>query len=229
MKTSHRNKIGKIGVKHILNKYTTKKTDIQETGSPVYVKVTFNRKSTQFRSVVKEKFVNIEEANKKFNKLFDYETKLIRDIVTQRAVHLDDMFNIAGIGEEINFYDKNIYDFIEANLFKRIEDRVNTSVSPFKDLIIISKKEIKPLTFFEAHCKLFGFETDLQRLEKDFKCADKVFELKQKNKDIKNIHMLDWLYGEGENTLRINAKTSGLNDNDVNNIVQFINNLLHDF
>ena len=221
-------KIGKIGVKHILIKYATKKANKKEPGSPVYVKVTFNRKSTQFLSVVKEKFINIDDANKKYAKLFDYETKLIKDIVKKRASRYEDIFNIAGIGEEVKIFDNFIYGFIEDNLYDHLNFLVNNSDSPYKNLVIIAKKEINPSTFFEAHRKLFGSETFQNYLINYFENADNVFKLIQKSNEIKNIHLLDWLYGDGKNILRINAKATELKNIDVDSIVQFIDNLLID-
>lgn len=104
-----------------INEKVTPKTIIKdddlEKVFPLYVTVTFNRKNTQFRVVLNDRPVYINDL--KFlsegtlkEKIDDY-LHLIEIVVKEESKQLKDKFTLAGLGKRLKIYQMSISDYTE--------------------------------------------------------------------------------------------------------------------
>jgi len=149
--------MGKITVKHIIVPSTLKADKgysveiIREDGSTeelfssdknfnrLYVKVSFNRKTTQFKSMVEDNVDTIEYAINKYGSILNSEKNLIIDLVEKGFNAQGDKFNLKGLYSKVREYNRPTYTDILLDRISDLEKILFRIDSPYKDLKIYAK------------------------------------------------------------------------------------------
>jgi hypothetical protein len=144
---------GKLTINHFLYQQTKNKQEF-----PLYVQVIFNRKSTQVRSCISEKFTTLDQALDKHRKTIFAEKDLIENLV-EGAANESSNVSLKGLGAEIQKFHQNTFVFFERELVKRLR----REIVRYSDYFMY---EIKPIdnnydeNYVEA-CKRFYGDNEI--------------------------------------------------------------------
>ncbi len=238
--------MGKITVKHIIVPSTLKADKgysveiIREDGSTeelfssdknfnrLYVKVSFNRKTTQFKSMVEDNVDTIEYAINKYGSILNSEKNLIIDLVEKGFNAQGDKFNLKGLYSKVREYNRPTYTDILLDRISDLEKILFRIDSPYKDLKIYAKdlNECDPLLLFDAYLKLFDNHNDIKRLYSDFNSLGKYYELMILRGHTSST-FIEWKYGEDKFKFIEVAKLAGLNLCQIREVITFIDNSIN--
>lgn len=171
----------KVTIKHFLNKSVTGFGAYH----PLYVMVTYNRRNTQFKSVVTSPFQSLDEAKKDFHWQLTNEERIIKMLVEYEARRLEEKFEIKGIGNKYGLYRTLLIEILNNYLNDRLLGvAMECASSRFYDLLYKGhtdgeefqimyeaaerlfddfREHLTPnfnseINIFQEYCKLYGFE-----------------------------------------------------------------------
>ncbi len=230
------NRMGKITVKHFINKTLKEaKKDyiiMDEKGNhidttppfyPLYVKITFQRATTQLRSLINLDFTSVEEAvYYGCGDLMEMESIMINDIVVKEFKKLGSKFSLRGINEKCKPYSFRLDEFFsDALLIKAYNNVVIRSRSPYMRLLIWKSNKIPASVYYDAASKLLGEVPELFQLNEKFIIFG-LFEKAISKSKIGKTQVIEWLYGDAKERFSQKALESGLSFNEVVKVVTAI-------
>lgn len=109
---------GKLTINHFLYEHNEKKEE-----HPIYIQVIFNRKTTQVKSCITEKFKSFEEAQKKYSDIIKAEKELVKNLIEQ-ATDKSDNISLKGLSSKIQRYHQNAFKYFENNLVERLQKEI---------------------------------------------------------------------------------------------------------
>lgn len=239
------NKVSKITVKHFINtslkgskefmeKYTFsddqgKKIKMEPLFYPLYVKITFQRATTQMKSLYELDFTSIGEAEFKLGELLSIETEMITDVITGEYKRLGSKFLLKGIPDKCRIYSRSIKDlFLKRMLMDEYNALITKSDSKYKPLLIWSSLDIPAEVYYDAAIKLLDEKSQIHKLKNKFELCSQFHRISEKN-NLGNSMLLEWKYGAKKEKFHYDALKFGLTNKQINMIInsldEFINTI----
>lgn len=236
------NKTSKITVKHFINtglkglnevidKYsffenTSYKDVMPPPFYPLYIKITFQRATTQMKSLYDIEFVTIEEAEYKAGYFLDIERKFIADVIRNEYKKQGSNFILKGIPDKCKPYSQPIKEFF---LNRVIREEYNTLLkkteSPYKQLLRWDSVETSPDIYYSAAIKLLNENQQLKSLKQKFDICSTFHEITEKNGTDKTALFL-WTYGYTKEKFHNDAHRSGINKKQIGVIIKTMDDLI---
>jgi len=233
------NKVGKITAKHFINKTLKvptykneiidsngKSVDITPPFHPLYIKITFQRTTTQMKSLLNLDFTSVEEAEFRCGDWLDMEKKMINDIIKSEFKKNGDKFILKGIPDKCKPFGQPLKDFFPGMLLVDIYNTmVLNSKSSYLELLEWKSSTIPAMVYYEAALKLLGELPQLIALKEKFDLCDH-FEKAISNNNTGILKVLEWKYGDAKEQFSQKALSAGLSFNQLVGIVTNIDELI---
>ncbi len=227
--------LGKITVKHFLNtnistkqfspEFKTEDGKITKSVElyPLYVKITFMRKTTQMKSIVNENYANLDKANFSNIDLLNSECKMIKNIILNEYTKSENNFSLIGIADKCKVYHGNFLESVfNTYLWQDYNKAILKTRSKFMRLLLVRNPNIPSTTFYEAAIKLVGEKPELKKLKEKFENYQTIEKILKKEKRLNSIRTIEWKYGnEKENFVRL-AIDSRFSYNEFTKLVDII-------
>lgn len=225
----------KITIKHFVNTtLRSKGVDIfNHNGEPVttkplyplYVKITFQRKTTQVKSIIDGYFNSVEEAQIKHGNLMKMEVDMIEHLILVDFAKDKERFDLKGIVKKIAIYEQNIletvFDKMVWNDFKR---EILKTRSDFMRLLLERNFKISPLIYYKAAIQLLDDSEAIVNLKSNFDDYLLLENLKLINtNELKTF--TNWVFGDLKNKFSIKLLEKGVSFQDVARLVNEIDNV----
>ena len=123
-------KRSKITVKFFLNKNLAARGEKGKALYPLYILVTYQRKSTQLKSHFGGYMEDIEFLNTHHRGLVEFEAKTLQKVIEYEADKYGDKFTLAGIGERYHQYATPINNALERYLKEMLEKEMKATLEP---------------------------------------------------------------------------------------------------
>jgi hypothetical protein len=218
--------MSKISVKHFLNKNITVSTrngNFQKY--PVYIKVTFQRKSTEIKSIIFNSFMNDYEFKTTPKESFKKEAAMIEFFVKKGYSEQGDDFTLKGISDTCKEYKKilirDIYKLYVLNDFDKYLEQIT---DPFS-LVVKLRHEYVPTTlYFMSAIKLLSDKNGVLQFEHQFNIVKLIDFIKIPNySHLSIIDIFNWQYGDVKRAFIKEAKSVyKLNENEISEIISVI-------
>jgi len=219
-------KIGKIRVMHFLNtkiqlspvpssilKEDDKSTELTNE-YPVYVLVTFRRQTTQMKSVIERNYKTIEEAISKEREMIRIETKMIESLINEHCEILSYAgweYTLKGFNTLCKRFHQILFDaFKDAFLWAEFVRSIYKCNNEYSKLLETRNPEIPIITYYKAAIKLMDDKTAFSQLERRFIIVEQIEKLIKNRTDLKNLKIIEWVFGNAKEEFRINALNAGL-------------------
>lgn len=226
------NNLSKITVKHFLNTNLASSSDFQETDKklrrvdtpyPLYVKITFMRKTTQMKSIVDDYFSSINEAFSKHGNLLNAEINLIENIIAKEYKSAKQAFVLKGIGDTCKkYYDINIEVLLNNYIWNDYLKIIKASRTQFMRLLLQRLPNIPSMVYYEAALKLIGKNDQLVKLKDKFEKTGMLENVRIDNKKLTDIRIIEWQYGKVKDNLRLYLLNKGNNQKLVSQLIKII-------
>lgn len=227
--------LSKITVKHFINinlkdskaKYASfddkgKYHDMTPPFHPLYVKITFQRATTQMKSLIGLDFTSVEEAEFKCGWLMDVESKMISDVIRREYEIHGDKFNLKGINEKCRPFSNRLYDyFAKSYLTFEFNKFILHSRSPYMRMLFLKENDSPGIVYYDAAIKLLGESQALLQFRDKFILFDQFENVIKKGK-IAHIKVIQWVYDDAREQFSQAALSCGLTFKQVVNIVTAI-------
>ena len=222
--------IGKITVRYFLNqKVKPSRNPILGDSDlfPLYIQVTYNRKNTQFRSLYKGCWVNLEDAFKQDGEKLDYEESLIRKMIEGEIKTKKEHFQLKGLKDRYVHYSIEISFSVDKYIRNTIFNSADKTGSKFSTILDpFTRPYVTAELYYEASEKLI--ENFNAYLPKDFKkeliIGEEFISWCKKKKE--SPRLIEWLYHTLSDEYRIFLQEKGDSENQINSKVNFINKAL---
>jgi len=123
-------KRSKITVKFFFNKNLAAKSEKGKELYPLYILVTYQRKSTQLKSHYGGYLEDIEILNTHYSGLVEFEARTLQKVIEYEAEKYGDKFTLTGIGERYHLYATPIHNALERYLKERLEKEMKATLEP---------------------------------------------------------------------------------------------------
>jgi len=220
--------ISKINVRHFLNRNLPTKVG-DKVLYPTYVKITFQRKSTEIKSTINKSFESENDSEFCFSPTLAYESKMIQHFVEKGFRTLGDKFSLRGIAEICRkYHDKRIKDLFESF----VTNDFNLSIFDIDNnlgRVIIWRNQNLPLSlYYDAAIKLFDNHKDIVKYKSQFEII----------RDIESIifagfgelleqRIIFWQFGTTKDMFLLEAKVKGLSEQRINSVISMIDSELY--
>lgn len=230
---------GKITVKHFINvnlkeakaKYAHfdeegKYTDMTPPFHPLYVKITFQRATTQMKSLIGLDFTSVEEAQFHCRALLEMEEAMISDVIQREYKKSGNRFSLKGLGEKCKPYALPLEDFLaEELLINTYNKAIASTGSPYAPLLTWQPGTTSGLIYFSAAEKLLGKLPELNKLKDHFKMLA-LFEAICAKSKLGSVKLVQWIYGDARDLFREKAEKAGFKAGEVFGLVNAIDDLI---
>src|SRR5690606_34567404 len=136
---------------------------------PVYIKVTFQRKSTEIKSFIFYSSMTEYEFKTTPSAKFEQETAMIEFFVRKGYSVQGDEYSLKGIAEVckeyLKMHIKDIYKLYVLNNFDTYLSEIN---EPFKYIILHRNEQVPTILYFMGALKLFSDKKGLMQFEEQF-------------------------------------------------------------
>jgi hypothetical protein len=222
--------ISKITAKHFLNTLLAPKEAVNGNSPdkpsplyPLYVKITFMRKTTQMRSCIDDNYSTIEEAYKKEGDKMEAETRMIEDVIAREYKKLGDKFELRGIANKCEAYQRSLTELIFGQYlwldFFNVVVRDNTE---HKRMLLTRLPKTRAITYYHAALKLIENNEELQKLNDQFEN----YEIIERSLRVKRTEpyatVFDWVYGKQKEKFSYTALKDGISFNKTSQLVAII-------
>jgi len=221
--------ISKISVKHFLNKNITRTSEKGTKKYPVYVKVTFQRKSTEIKSFVFFTSMTEYEFKTTPQHKFNQEVEMIQYFVKKGFLEQGDSFTVKGISEICKEYNKRmIRDIFKNYVLNDFDIYLNTQIT--KDLfvpIVLLRHEHAPVTlYYMTALKLLTDKKGLMQFEDRFEIVKLIDLIKIPGYGhLSAIDFFNWQFGDVKPQFIHEAKTVyELEESTISKIISVIDN-----
>jgi len=216
--------ISKITVKHFLNK-NLPVTQGETILFPVYIKITFQRKSTEIKSTIHKLYADSLENYRLFNDIdFVNEAVMIQHFVTKGYQEFGDKFTLRGIASLCrNYNEKRIKDLFKSIVFDEFDNYVNLQKSKFSMILSNRIPSVSSYTYYEASLKLLDNDLNIVKLKDKFQLI----------KDIESIEFAGfgklqeqrlpfWQFGTAKEMFELEAKSKRFSKQRISQIIDAI-------
>jgi hypothetical protein len=241
--------MNKITVKHFLNtdlqpgenkelKYTvmSHKSDLLfympgPPSYPLYIKITYMRKTTQVRSFILNSFSSLDEAFNRYGELLQAEQRMIEYVVANEAKKDGIAFSLKGISDKNKIYNLHIANYIRDKIAEQFNQFIKKTGSPFRKLLTIDlQRDIKPETYFLAAKKILGENSIPDDIAAKFVMLGQLntirIQLPELFADYFKYSICCWKFGKGKQYLEEGALRHGFTVKQVRRFIQFIDDEL---
>lgn len=233
-------KISKITIKYFLNKRKPSSSDIisfdvkdmkefqekiQLSRYPLYIQITYKRKSTKIKSLIGLSFSSVNEAFDQYAEYLKKEEILIRTVVLSEIKSEGEKFEIIGISKKLKIYSEKIIDFFEDDYFNQ---EYNCSVLRTKSIfmrmvydVFISDRPNYFIEYFDKITELLGNPNDLIQMKHKvpvLKNFIKIFD-----KDLHEKTIVEWLHANVKEDIKVKAIKKNIRPSEINDLINAIN------
>jgi len=237
------NKDSKITVKHFINtslkeskKFMKKHTFSDENGKkhsmpppfyPLYIKITFQRATTQMKSLYDIDFTSTEEAEDKVGDYLSIERKLITDVIKAEYQKMGNKFLLKGIPDKCRVYSQSIKElFLKKMLMDEYNTLITKSDSKYKPLLIWSSIDIPADVYYDAAIKLLGENSQVQKLKSKFELCSQFQKISEKN-NLGDSMLFVWKYGGKKEKFLNTGLKCGLTNKQINTIINSLDDFIN--
>jgi len=226
--------ISKITVKHFLNLSLPTKSDIvgsyingklinEPTSYPLYVKITFQRKTTQIKSTIDKSFQNIEEAYRKHENEIKNEALLIESMISKSFKEKGESFTLAGIHKICKDYRTiTMADVINDYVLNDFDTIIDSTGYEYAAIFQV-RLNIPSIEYYKLALLHFGKLPNLLQLQSKFELLDTFETLAKKHKfSITSIKLVDWKYGNSKHILFELTKRNKISQKVTNHFFEII-------
>jgi len=234
--------ISKITVKHFLNTTLGSSSGIvgfyNEKGEyeksqpayPLYVKIIFMRKTTQMKSSVGSfnEYETLEEAFKDLGDKLASEIRMIEDIITNEYKKFGNKFELKGIGNKCNKYQKDLNNLLfEQYLWQDFFKVLSRTNSEYKRLLLARVPKTPVIKHYHAALKLLENNEALLDLKEQFENYTIMEKCLTKNRKSRHcVSLFDWAYGKERDGFSYVALKNGISFNKVAQLVGIIDTII---
>lgn len=216
--------ISKINVRHFLNKNLPVVLDNNEKAYPLYVKITFKRKSTEIKSSL-NLYVKESESDR-IDSITDtvYEQYMITHFVTLGYETLGEKFNLRGIANICRSYSgKLIADLMNTYVMNEFDDYFTQSDSEFKTIFINRNSQTNLSTYYQAAIVLFPNNEQLLQMKYKFDIVREIelFTIQGLGKLIEQ-RVVSWHFGLTKELFVVNAQGLQMPKERIDKIISII-------
>lgn len=210
-------KIGKINVRHFLNTNLAPSLEINDIPCySLYVKVTFQRKSTEIKSIIGNSFFSIESAYDEYKELIDAEVNMIQSLVEDGYNKLGDKFSLRGISTICkSYHNKSVSDILDSYIFNEYNQIIIKLRSKFGRVLTFRIPRIKSSLYFEMALKLLENPIPIMHLKEKFDVVDIIEKAR-----ISNVSIVEWKYGNIKNKVKLPQEIISIIDNEIEKLIQ---------
>lgn len=216
--------ISKITVKHFLNK-NLPVSQGDKLLYPVYIKITFQRKSTEIKSTIHKLYADSLENYHLFNDLdFVYESFMIKHFVTKGYQELGDKFTLRGIASLCrNYNEKRIKDLFNGIVFNEFDDYLCTNRPKFWLMLGNRIPSVDSFTYFEAALKLLDNDPFIVKLKDKFEILRDIESVEFPGfGQLQEQRLPFWQFGTAKQMFVIEAQTLGYSQERIQKIISVI-------
>lgn len=216
--------ISKITVKHFLNKNLPVKQG-DTILFPVYIKITFQRKSTEIKSTIHKLYADSLDNYRLFNDIdFVNEAVMIQHFVTKGYQELGDKFTLRGIASLCrNYNEKRVKDLFINIVFDEFDNYVTIQKSKFSMILCNRIPSVSSYTYYEAALKLLDNDLNIVKLKDKFQII----------KDIESIEFAGfgklqeqrlpfWQFGTAKEMFELEAQNKRFSKQRISQIIEAI-------
>ena len=216
--------ISKINVRHFLNRNLPFILDNNETAYPLYVKITFKRKSTEIKSSLNI-YVKESESDH-IDRINDavYEQHMITHFVTIGYENLGEKFNLRGIANICRSYSgKVISDLMNSFVMNEFDEFFKQSNSEFNSIFINRNNDTNFSTYYQAAIVLFPNNEKLLQMKHKFEIVRDIELLTIEGLGkLREQRIVSWHFGLTKELFMINAQASNMAKERIDEIIFII-------
>ncbi|NOU19727.1 MAG: hypothetical protein HOO91_19390 [Bacteroidales bacterium] len=234
-------KLGKITVKHFLNTALSGRgctvSILDEKGNPcpltplypIYVKITFMRKTTQQKSIINEDFATMEEAYGKYRATLAGEARMIEDVIRKEYQQLNGRVELRGLAKKCEVYKKEVVDLIfEDYLWGDFAREVLKSRTGYMRLLLQKFPRTPAMEHYNAALKLIGDRPGLLRMRERFESYAMIERCLPKAMRTQGASILDWHYGDLKDRFSLRALQKGYSFKQTSKVVALVDSIIAD-
>lgn len=235
--------MSKITVKHFVNsslkeskKFMENHTFSDENGKkhsmpppfyPLYIKITFQRATTQMKSLFDVNFVSIKDAEFKAGDYLAIERELITDVITKDYKKYGKNFSLKGIPDKCKPYSQGIKEFfLNKVIMVDFNNYIASTTSPYKNILSWHSADEPASVYYNAAVKLLGEKPELKKLKDKFDMCSQFQQITEK-KGIDKTQLFIWKFGDAKEKFRLYAIKSGLTNKYANTIINTMDDLIN--
>ena len=225
---SMKKNLSKITIKFFLNRNLAPMQQHGKLFYPLYILVTFKRKSTQFKSKSDQYFEDIDNLKKDRPDILQFEERILRKMIEYEIENLgEDKFTLKGVSERYPYYATSIYIALETYLKDKLQKQMFSGGDPLAMVPNYENPAVTVPLLYTAAVRLFpGFENKMpaQLIEElqAYEHYQTLFPLEFFMYDFAVI--IEWLNGDHEKVLtEAFTKVYGNKAADLNRIVALLN------
>lgn len=193
---------------------------------PLYIKVTFQRNSTELRSIVHKDYCSLKEITKKDHDLMDIETKMIEETIRKEFKRLGHKFTIKGIRSKSEFYESDLVAFFsDTFLWPDFKAEVLKSKSEYARLLLTWNPQVQASTYYKAALKLLTDVSGITELKDKFSIYEQIFSIFRKMKN-ETMLIASWKFGKMKEKFVIVGLKAGLSFENVQKLTSTIDSVL---
>lgn len=233
-------KIGKITVKHFLNTTLANRSSISiqaDNGNfiesppsyPLYVKITFMRKTTQQKSIIDNYFENLEEAYKVYGATIEGEIKMIEDLISNEYRKRGDKFELKGLAKRCEVYKTAVPDLFFSEYLWNDFTKVIIKGRSSNMRILLHRFPTTPVfQHYNAAIKLIDNKEELLQMKSqfdNFTLFEKCMIPLKKNQN----SVFDWVYGTLKDKFSFTSLKKGYTFKQTSLVVSLVDNIVLEF
>ena len=202
---SMKKNLSKITIKFFLNKNLAPAVKHGKSFYPLYVLVTYNRKSTQFKSKSEEYFEDIESLHTQRPDILEFEERILRKMVEYEVeLYGEDKFTVKGLSEKYPYYATSVFKTLEKYFKEKLKYQIIATNDLLAFVLDLDRPHVSVAMLYSAAIRLFpGFDTriplELQKELQAYEQYQTLFALENLMYDFAVI--IEWLNGEHKATL----------------------------
>jgi primosomal protein N' len=190
----------------------------------LYVKVTYNRKTTQFKSFIEYSYYNMDEFLSNHRKMMNYEIKLVHSLMEKKIQSEGENTSPKGIGKTAKRYDQELLDIALDNTINNIKKVIHSTKSKFNGFYLFRESGGNYITLMiEAYIKLLDAPESLIRLLPEAKLLDLFADfIDAKEISDQSVHLLDWIYGDIKESFTSEMTRKGLSKIEIEHVIDLV-------
>ncbi|NVO11642.1 MAG: hypothetical protein HXX16_16895 [Bacteroidales bacterium] len=232
-------KLGKITVKHFLNTALSDRgcavSILDEKGNPcplaplypLYVKITFMRKTTQQKSIINQDFATMEEAYSKYRAILSGEARMIEDVIRREYQNLNRKVELRGLARKCEVYRKELVELVfEGYLWGDFAREVLKSRTGYMRLLLQKFPRTPAMEHYNAALQLIGDRPGLLRMRERFESYAMI---ERCLPQAMSASIFDWHYSDLKERFSLRALQKGYSFKQTSEVVALVDSIIADF